>query len=211
MSERDSESEPFQSSGSEYVPTEIGEPGTSRGKRKTKVRVRKHTEKVKNEKKGRKRPRCESKWKRNIRKVLNASGEEYLNTVKKVVPKRVIGRDCACQRRCFLNVPQQLRESILETFNKLADRAKQDLYLGGLISSNQIARKRQRTAERTGKSVSHTYKVSKTLNLLIIRTSSKSVDFSYFAREVSRFSFCRYALARKNIKFAGKLLWPFTE
>lgn len=168
MSNPDSESEPFQSSGSEYVPTEIDEPGTSRGRRKTKVRVRKHTQDIENVKRGRKRPRCESKWARNVRKNLRASGEEYVNTVKKVMPKRVIGRDCACKRRCFLKVPQQIRESILETFNKLAERAKQDIYLSGLISSKQIARKRQRTSEGTQKSVSHTYKVSKTLKFLII-------------------------------------------
>lgn len=79
-----SEEEPFQSSGSEYIPSDENRPGPSSVsnsvlldcKSKTKKLVKKKSKDIP-PKKGKKRTRCPDKWKRNIRKIKKAKGEMY--------------------------------------------------------------------------------------------------------------------------------------
>lgn len=94
-----------------------------------------------------------------MRKNSRAQGEEYVNTAKILKPKRVVGNDCSCPCRCFSKIDVIKRNSILEAFNKLADKEKQDIYLSGLISSLPVSRRRNKTGERAQKTVSHIYKV----------------------------------------------------
>lgn len=79
-----SEEEPFQSSGSEYIPSDENSPwprGINNSvlldsKRKIKKIVKKERQDIL-PKKGKKRSRCPEKWQRNIRKSKKAKGEIY--------------------------------------------------------------------------------------------------------------------------------------
>lgn len=59
-------------------------------------------------------------------------------------------------------------KSVLEAFNRIANKEKQDIYLSGLISSKPVDRRRQRIGGKTPKSVSHTYKVIIYIFLLFV-------------------------------------------
>ena len=170
----ETESEPFQDSGSDYVPSDLGQPSTSKSSDKRpimtkKKRVRRSlVGKTTKEKRGKKRVRRESDWQRNMRKKLKACGEEHVNSVKKFVPKRTVGAPCTCRLKCFDKITEAQRMSIVNSFNKMGTKEKQDLYLGGLISSKPIERKRPTTGQRKAKEVSFSYKVCDLARLLLV-------------------------------------------
>lgn len=176
------EEEPFMSSGSEYLPSDSDQPSTSLVK---KPRNKKQMTKIKNillnnpnltpvvnknilpanagtpcTKKGKKRLRKEGLWQRNIRKVKMAKGEGY-TTVKsgKLIPERKVGNDCACRLKCFSKINADERNQVLQEFNDLASKEKQDIYLGGGIRVDKVARKRIRTGTGKAKTVTFHYKV----------------------------------------------------
>ena len=115
----ETESEPFQDSGSDYVPSDLGQPSTSKSSDKRpimtkKKRVRRSlVGKTTKEKRGKKRVRRESDWQRNMRKKLKACGEEHVNSVKKFVPKRTVGAPCTCRLKCFDKITEAQRMSIV--------------------------------------------------------------------------------------------------
>ncbi|CAH1106688.1 unnamed protein product [Psylliodes chrysocephalus] len=179
------EEEPFMSSGSEYVPSDSDQPSTSRGKTRKIKKQTKKRKKLENtplnnpnltpvvnrpslpanvstpcRKKGKKRIRNEALWQRNIRKVRMAKGEAY-TTVKsgKLLPERKVGNDCGCRRKCFSKISTEKRNQVLQDSNGLASKEKQDLYLGGLIRVDKVARKRLRTGTGKAKTVTFHYKV----------------------------------------------------
>lgn len=161
----ETESEPFQDSGSEYVPSDLDQPSTSRASKERPTTTKKKrvhrslNEAPTREKRGKKRVRNESSWQRNVRKKLKACGEEHVSSVKKVVPKRTQGAPCTYRLKCFHNINEAQRISILTSFNEIGTKDKQDLYLGGLISLKPVERKRPTTGQRNAKEVSFSYKV----------------------------------------------------
>lgn len=156
----ESESESFEESGSGHVPSGLDQPSTSRASDGRPRRVRRSLSgATTREKRGRKRVRNESGWQRNVRKKLKASGAEHVNSVKKIVPKRTIGASCTCRLKCFDNINEAQRMSILTSFNEIGTKEKQDLYLGGLICSKPVVRKRPRTRQRNPKEGSFSYRV----------------------------------------------------
>lgn len=108
----------------------------------------------------RQKKRCPEMWKRNIRKKKLASGEEHVNSVKKLVPARTTGPDCKCSKMCFTKVNLEKRQTILKRFNELGEKSAQDHYLAGLITSTVPARSRARDGTRKAKSASNKYKVN---------------------------------------------------
>lgn len=72
------------------------------------------------------------------------------------------GLNCHCTRfRCFENVSNEERKTLICHFNSLSDRNAQNAYLSGLISVNEIKQRRPRQAEQDAKlhSFSYAYKV----------------------------------------------------
>ncbi|CAG9834460.1 unnamed protein product [Diabrotica balteata] len=137
------ESDPFQDLDSEYAPSDLDQPSTSRGSKrreiKTKKRVRRRLDRTTlTEKRGRKRVRNESAWQRNVRKSFKTCREEYLNSVKKVLPKRTVEIRCTCRLKCFDKIDETKRLSILSSFNELGNKEKQDLCLDGWISLKPV-------------------------------------------------------------------------
>lgn len=100
-----------------------------------------------------------SKWQRNVAKEKKAKGEEHISLRKKYNPPRVIGPDCLCNKRCFLNVSDEVKINLLSAFNSIGDKCKQDTYLGGLIRINPIQRHRSRDGSRPNITCSMQYEV----------------------------------------------------
>lgn len=81
-----SEEEPFQSSGSEYIPSDENIPGPSHAnprlllnsKTKSKKLVKKKQKIDVPPKQGKKRIRCPDKWQKNVRKIKKAKGEMHV-------------------------------------------------------------------------------------------------------------------------------------
>ncbi|CAH1993123.1 unnamed protein product [Acanthoscelides obtectus] len=175
-----SEEDPYVDSGTDYVlsdSTDSDVPGPSRRRSKHFVSAKKGTHKSNEQqktsvsnnteipniqtvkKKGKKRVRMESKWKRNIMKSKQARGEEYINSANKLIQKKTTGPNCHCRKRCFTKIDDTQRQNILEQFYSTGDKTKQDIYLGGLISVSNVKRKRPTTGEGREKSNTYQYKL----------------------------------------------------
>lgn len=83
-------------------------------------------------------------WKRNIRRTKRARGESYVNMKGHLVAARQCGLPCGCKNGCFSRV-DTIKEQILVSFNKLADKTLQDTHLSSLITSNSPKRRRIRS------------------------------------------------------------------
>lgn len=72
------------------------------------------------------------------------------------------GEDCCCKRyKCFTNVLQSERTTLIRDFNSLVDRNAQNSYLAGLIGVHAVKRRRPRSEEQDASlhDYSYTYKV----------------------------------------------------
>lgn len=162
MFESEVEEDPFEPSGSEYVPSESEEPvrmSFRRTRSKVSQRGGKQNFPEKLERKGKKRIRKPENWIRNIRKSKIARGEEYKTAKGRVAPERTIGLDCKCRRKCFALVGDANIKRIMDEFNAIGDKGQQDTYLGGLICPQPIARRRQRSQQAKDRKASYKYKV----------------------------------------------------
>ena len=85
-------------------------------------------------KRGRKRLRLESTWKRKKRKLQKDSGEEYTTHTGEVkAAKQVLSLTCKCQYSCPKKLDEEERERILGEFYKLGKHEAQNQYLFGLL------------------------------------------------------------------------------
>ncbi|CAH1111638.1 unnamed protein product [Psylliodes chrysocephalus] len=177
-----SEEEPFVDSGSEYVPSNPDIPGPSRIRKRlfpAKTQNRRNTaaneqgiaqentaaneqsiaqDNVLKFKKGKKRVKNPSFWKRNNIKRKKAKREEYINWAKQKVPKKTTGPNCNCKMKCFTKISDPKKQSILKQFYDIGDKNRQDTYLGGLITVLGVQRKRPTTGEGKEKTVFYQYK-----------------------------------------------------
>lgn len=151
--ESETESEPFQSSGSEYVPNG---PNSSSEDEPVEIVERQETSKAGVKKK----KRDVKSWKRNVQKVKRAKGESYTSiTSGKMIPERKQGTDCECHKECLTKLSSGEKNEILTAFNDLADQEKQDAYLSSLITVSQIKRRRKNVLNANNNSQrNNTYK-----------------------------------------------------
>lgn len=109
--------------------------------------------------KGRKRKRDATKWKRNVLKKKRASGEELIKPTAAVVSARSTGTDCNCKFKCFTVVTDNIKTDIINSFNAMADKEKQDIHLSGLISLSTVQRRRPKTGDGQNRAYAAHYKV----------------------------------------------------
>lgn len=112
--------------------------------------------------KGKKRISKPSLWKRNLVKKQRASGEEYKSiSTNKIVPKRVTGPACKCILKCFTKITDENKSLIINSFNAIGNKEKQDTFLCGLISVNNVQRHRPKVpgTPKIKKTVSCSYKI----------------------------------------------------
>lgn len=126
--------------------------------------------------KGKKRLAKPSTWKRNLTKKQRATGKEYKSIyTNKIVPKRVTGPACKCTYKCFSKITDEDKSNILESFNAIGDKEKQDTFLCGLISVTNVKRRKPLVPAGTPefkKMVSCTYKIRfNTTELTVCKTA----------------------------------------
>ncbi|CAG4931633.1 unnamed protein product [Parnassius apollo] len=99
-----------------------------------------------------------SQWKRNVIKKSIATGKGYLNYKGREIGERKTGPDCCCKKyKCFVQINEEDRKLILENFNKLEETYVQNVYLGGLIKTENVERERSKTGTGKKRSCSHKY------------------------------------------------------
>lgn len=118
--------------------------------------------------KGKKRKLNLSKWERNMSKEKKAKGIGHILLRKKVVPPRLTGPDCLCRKKCFVNVVDEDRISLISIFNNIGDKSKQDTFLGGLIHLKPVSRQRSRNGSRPNKTCSVQYEVRLGINVISV-------------------------------------------
>lgn len=108
---------------------------------------------------GRKRTRDPNSWKRNINKRSRNSGEAY--STKKgqpVLPKTFpVDYDCQCTQRCNGKFPSEEGKKIFDSFWKLGDYSKQNVFLRGLVKVHETVRSRPRDGSGVPKTCSYSY------------------------------------------------------
>lgn len=103
-----------------------------------------------------------STWKRNIIKQKKANGEEHANWKGQNIQARIQGPDCLCRRKCFSKFSGSEKDHILNSFNEMGDKQRQDTYLCGLVSGIPKQRSRERVLDDTvskPKNVTYIYKL----------------------------------------------------
>lgn len=109
-----------------------------------------------------KRARDESKWNRNIAKKRKAEGKSYIgikNKNKCLKDERKTGKDCNCKFKCFKKINDTTKQDILTIFNNIANKEKQDIFLGGQIVIKKVARSRPKSGEGLKRSCSCEYTI----------------------------------------------------
>lgn len=76
------------------------------------------------------------------------------------------GADCKCRKKCFENIPLEVRDSILKKFNLMETTNEQNSYLCGLISIVLVQHRRPRVdpADANLKDLTCKYKVRDVVN-----------------------------------------------
>ncbi|KAI4464122.1 hypothetical protein MML48_4g00007777 [Holotrichia oblita] len=75
--------------------------------------------------------------------LAKIKGEEHVNHVGKLVNKRKTGEDRRCKRfKCFSKISTNDRIMLLQNFNSMSSKNDQDSHLCGLISIQNISRRR---------------------------------------------------------------------
>lgn len=106
---------------------------------------------VDKEKKVKKRHKKPFKWTRNIAKNNRAKGVSYISLTGKLREERKTGLPCKCKNARFTKVCEEDRKTIIDIFNQIACKEKQDTHLCGLMKLKEIVRKRPRTGTKTTK------------------------------------------------------------
>nr|CAI5818926.1 unnamed protein product [Callosobruchus analis] len=150
-----SDVDPFQSSGSEYIPSDTDNFREISSSSSEEQDDNEHI--FKNH--SRKRKRCPSQWIRNKQKLSRARGEAYKSmSTGKVTPERKQGANCNCAKDCVNKLSELKKRNIIVAFNNLTGQDKQDSYLSSLIKVCSISRRRNRNVE-SRRQLAYKYKV----------------------------------------------------
>lgn len=168
-------SEPYSGGSSdEYVPSDIQNSSTSSESEEVEVMQKKNRKSV-----------DKSKWARNQKKKMLATGQKHLNTSNKMIGPRVVGADCKCKFKCFEKVDEQERELVLQKFNEIGEKVMQDTYLVGLISTSEVTRRRPKSEQGRQRNVSHQYRVSYYQFIYLVHCGNRAlcVSDSYWSEK----------------------------
>ncbi|XP_022204640.2 uncharacterized protein LOC111061255 [Nilaparvata lugens] len=86
-------------------------------------------------KRGKRRYKDESKWKRNERKRLRNSGKQYHNVSKKLIPEKQFNEnmDCTCKVECSTLIDTEHRRKLFKSFYSMGNFDMQTSYICSLI------------------------------------------------------------------------------
>ncbi|XP_050497716.1 uncharacterized protein LOC126878867 [Diabrotica virgifera virgifera] len=105
----------------------------------------------------RKRKRDENKWKKNVRKRLRNSGQEYLSVKGTTVREKEFRFfECKCNFKCKTKFISEKREEIHKYFYNLKDWKLQTMYIQSHVKVSEVKRKRTKN-ETSKRNFSHHY------------------------------------------------------
>ncbi|XP_072400529.1 uncharacterized protein [Diabrotica undecimpunctata] len=154
-----SESEPFQDSSSDFIPdSESSEENAVNEVAASNVAT---TSGLVENKKSKKRSREPNMWKRNQRKLRRSKGEEYINVKGNIVERRSRGGPCQCRFKCFEGISEETLDKIFTSFYEIGDKEQQDIYLGGLIQTRNVDRRRPKGGGGVPRGQTFLYKIKR--------------------------------------------------
>lgn len=111
-----------------------------------------------NKERGRKRKKNEDTWKKRKRQNLRNSGLAYHSVKGKEISKKCFtNAPCHCKKNCNQKFTEEERKRIFESFWKLGDFSKQNVYIRSSVMSHRVKRKRIRDGSGSEKNVSYSY------------------------------------------------------
>lgn len=123
------QSDPYQDSGSEYVPSEEG--GVNEAIETSSEETQEEETK---EFKPKKRIRREQNWRRAVNKKKRCAGEEYITKSGKTVPSKPFQPFvCVCKNKCHLLLPEERQRELHTSFYGLQSFNLQTSYLFSLV------------------------------------------------------------------------------
>lgn len=118
-----------------------------------------------NQKRGRKRKKNEDTWKKKKRQNCRNSGLAYHSVKGKEIPRKSFtNAPCHCKKKCNQKFTEEERKRIFESFWKLGDFSKQNIYIRSSVMSHTVERKRIRNGSRREKNVSYSYNLRNSAN-----------------------------------------------
>lgn len=90
-------------------------------------------------------------WRGNQRKQKRNEGSQYLSSRGKIVAARSIknlGQDCTCKMKCSSKISHKARERLFKSFWAMGNLQRQRGYLGTMVKSTTIRRKRVKTSTK---------------------------------------------------------------
>lgn len=109
--------------------------------------------------KGRKRVRCEKRWKKNIRKSKKLAGRKYISSVGKPVESKKLKPPCQnCRNKCSMKISDDERKTVFNSFwNEKASWDCKRQFVASHVKSKEIIRKRPINKDNTGKEKNKTF------------------------------------------------------
>lgn len=105
-----------------------------------------------------KRKKNEQNWKKKTRQRLRNSGQAYNSVNGKEMPEKVFKNiPCQCKQKCDEKFETDERKRIFESFWKLGDYSKQNVYIRSSVLSHRVQRKRAKNGNGNEKHVSYNY------------------------------------------------------
>lgn len=214
----ENEEDPYQDSGSEYLPTRSPSPtdmdlvdilGAENQPPNT-IHPTTSSENTEEQCKPKKRVRQPSKWKKNIRKLKRAKGEEYVNTKGNTVPSKNINTDipCKCAQKCHDKINAAQQKELFDRFYAMESFDLQSSYLFSLVKvlpkkRSSIPTDRQQTESRRSNTRVYSVPNSEGLSTTVCKEFFKKI-FAVSDGRISRVLKMKLSIPTPPIDKRGK-------
>lgn len=186
------EEEPYQDSGSEYLPTRSPSPLQADvdlldvlGAENQSPNITHPTASSENTeelRKSRKRVRQPSKWKKNIRKEKRAKGKKYINIKGHTVPSKDINLDipCKCAQKCHEKIDASQQKELFNKYYEMGNYDLQSSYIFSLVKvlpkkRSSIRTVHQQTESRRSNTRVYTLPNSEGLSTMVCKEFFKKI------------------------------------
>ncbi|XP_050507886.1 DNA ligase 1-like [Diabrotica virgifera virgifera] len=168
-----SEDEPFQSSGNEFMPS--NDSGASENNL---YEEKESTDKeAANNKHGRKKIRDHKSWKRNVQKIKRARGEAYKSTTTgKVVPERKQGDDCKCSKKCIEKLSKNGKQEIISVIPNKESKVTKNIVKIETTTDQNVKGTTAVTANEESRGTKNVTKIKTTETTPIDTTTSTHIE-----------------------------------
>lgn len=93
-----------------------------------------------------------------MKKSRRNCGKEYISSSGRLIPSKIFQNiACECKKNCTTKIQENQRKIIFDSFWKLADHSRQNVFIRGLVAAHRVARKRIRSGVGAAKQTSFKY------------------------------------------------------